>query len=151
MARTLNVTVPLPEPLAPLVTVIHELLETAVHVQPAAVVTVIGPPPLEAFLPNDSLVGLIDYVQPLACVTVCVCPAIEMDPVRSGPVFAATVNATVPLPVPLAPAVIVIHVSDRVAVHAQPAGLVTPMGVAAPPAAAIDWLAALSVDAHDPA
>ena len=151
LARIANVTEPLPEPLAPDVTVIHEVLETAVHVQPAAVVTVMGPPLEEALLLNDSLVGLIEYVHPLACVTVCVWPAIEMAAVRSGPVFAAAVNATVPLPVPLAPEVIEIHVAGVVAVQAQPAGLVTPTDVPAPPAAATDWLAAPSDDAHDPA
>jgi hypothetical protein len=38
-------------------------------------------------------------------------------PVRCAPVFAATLNATVPLPVPLAPEVMVIHEALLVAVH----------------------------------
>jgi hypothetical protein len=40
-------------------------------------------------------------------------------PLRFLPVFLATVNRTVPLPVPLAPAVMVIHDSLDVAVHMQ--------------------------------
>ena len=45
LAATLNVTEPLPEPVAPLVTVIHGKLLTAVHGQPVATVTVLVPVP----------------------------------------------------------------------------------------------------------
>lgn len=71
-------------------------------------------------------------------------------PVRALPVFAAAVNATIPLPFPLAPDVIVSHVSDDVAVHAQPVAIVTfvePL----PPADVIEVLVGLIDDAHDPA
>jgi hypothetical protein len=45
-APALNATVPVPLPLAPLVTVSHDvLLLTLVHVQPASVVTVAEPVP----------------------------------------------------------------------------------------------------------
>lgn len=54
-----------------------------------------------------------------ACDTVKVCPAIVTVPVRAAPVFAATVNATAPLPVPDAPPVIVSHATLAVAVQAQ--------------------------------
>ena len=54
-----------------------------------------------------------------ACDTVKVCPAIVTVPVRAAPVFAATVNATTPLPVPDAPPVIVSHAPLAVAVQAQ--------------------------------
>ena len=80
----------------------------------------------------------------------CVAPAIAMVPLRAGPVLAATENATVPLPVPLAPLVIEIHDVVDVAVHAHPAALVTVTGVAAPPAAGTDWLAELIVETHAP-
>lgn len=43
-AVTLNVTVPLPVPIAPPVTVIQLTLLTAVHVHPTCVVTETGPP-----------------------------------------------------------------------------------------------------------
>jgi hypothetical protein len=59
-------------------------------------------------------------------------------------VLAAAVNATVPLPVPLAPPVTVSHAALLVAVHAQPAPAVTPTEPVAP-AAATDVLVADSV------
>ena len=47
-AATLTVVVPLPDPLAPAVTVIHASLATAVHEQPAAaVVVIVAVPPLD--------------------------------------------------------------------------------------------------------
>ena len=46
-------------------------------------------------------------------------------PVRASAVFAATEYETEPLPVPFAPAVIVIHVAFDVAVHEQPDAAVT--------------------------
>ena len=72
-------------------------------------------------------------------------------PVRAGPVLAETVNATVPLPVPLAPLVIVIQGVAVVAVHPQPDGPVTVTDVAAPPAAGSDWLVGLIVATQPPA
>ena len=44
-APTLNPTVPLPDPVAPLVTVIHAALLAAVHGQPVATVTPLLPVP----------------------------------------------------------------------------------------------------------
>jgi len=70
-----------------------------------------------------------------ACVTVNVCPAIVRVPVRAAPAFAATANATVPLPLPVAPDVMVIHGALLLAVHAQPAVVVT-SELPVPPAAA---------------
>jgi hypothetical protein len=64
-----------------------------------------------------------------------------MVPVRAAPVFAATVKLTDPGPVPLAPAVIVIHDGALLtAVHAHVPPAVTVIAVPAPPAAAIDSL-----------
>ena len=54
-----------------------------------------------------------------------------------GATLAATVNATDPLPLPLAGDVIVIHGAWLVAVHAQPAFVVTAV-LLAPPAAGIE-------------
>jgi hypothetical protein len=62
--------------------------------------------------------------QPLLFVTVNVCPATVIVPVRCGPVLAATENCVTPLPVPLAPPEIVIHAALLVAVHAQPVAVV---------------------------
>jgi len=47
--------------------------------------------------------------------------------------FAATLNVAVPLPLPLAPDVIVIHDALLCAVHAQPPGADTDIGPPAPP------------------
>lgn len=147
---TFQLTVPLPVPVSPAVIVIQEAFEVAVHVQPAAVETDTSVP-FCALLLSVSLDALIEYVHPVDCVTVWVCPATEMVAVRAGPELAATVKSTLPLPFPLAPDVMVIHVAAVVAVHPQPAGAVTPIGVPAPPALAIDWLAALIDDVHEPA
>jgi hypothetical protein len=62
-------------------------------------------------------------------------------PVRAAPVFATTVKLTDPGPVPLVPAVIVIHDGALLtAVHAHVAPAVTVIVAPAPPAAAIDAL-----------
>jgi hypothetical protein len=66
-------------------------------------------------------------------VTVKVEPAIVSVPVRSGPVFAATVKLTVPEPVPLAPLVTVIQFTLLAAVHAHPDCVVTVTGPPLPP------------------
>ena len=50
----------------------------------------------------------------------------------------ATVNLTVPPPLPVAPDVIVNHASLLAAVHVQPASVVTATSVPAPPDALID-------------
>lgn len=129
------VTVPGPVPLAPVSTVIHETFETAVHGHPAGAVTVTGLV-LLPFLWIVALVGLMAYVQPVACVTVKIWPEMPIVPIRSGPVFAATVKVTVPSPVPLAPVLMVIQ-DDAIgeAVQVQPGSTVTAMAGPGPPAA----------------
>ena len=72
-------------------------------------------------------------------------------PVRAPPVFAATLIATVPLPVPLAP-----EVTDNqdvlvVAVHVHPAAAVTASGPAVPPPAPIDKVVGLIEYEHETA
>ena len=54
------------------------------------------------------------------------------------PVFACTVNATVPLPLPLASDVMLIHPAVVVAVQLQSAAAVTVTGLPHPPAAPMD-------------
>lgn len=66
-------------------------------------------------------------------VTVNVDPAIVSVPERAPPVLAATVYVTLPLPVPLAPPVIVIQLAPVVAVHVQPDCVVTVTGPPVPP------------------
>ena len=119
--------VPGPVPLAPELIVIHDSLSVAVQAHPAPAVTVIDrvPPPT----PTTTGLGASEYVHvgaaAAACVTVNVCPAIVIVPLRSAPVLRATVKVTVPLLVPLAPPVTLIHVALLIAVQPQPAGAVT--------------------------
>jgi hypothetical protein len=60
-------------------------------------------------------------ILPYRCRTLKGWPAIVSVPVRSAPLsFVATAKVTEPSPLPLVPAVIVIHEALLVAVHAQP-------------------------------
>jgi hypothetical protein len=80
-AAAVKLTVPLPEPLAPDVIVIHESLLTAVQAQPACAVTAELPaPPLG---PNCALEGWIEKLHAAAAwSTVKVRPAPVIDPDR---------------------------------------------------------------------
>jgi hypothetical protein len=122
-ASTPNWMVPLPEPLAPDVMRTHDWEAVAVHVHPAAAVIVKEPVPPDGLKPW--LDGLMLYAQPEPWLTVNVWPAIVSAPDREGPVFAATLNCTVPSPLPVAPAVTVIHAALLDAVHAHPAAVRT--------------------------
>ena len=138
LAATLNDTDPLPDPVAPLVTVSQEALLEALHPQPVAAVTLAVPFPDAAV--KDCVLGEIDGEQDAAaCVTVKVAPAIVSVPVRlEATVFAATLKAAVPFPDPVAPLVIVIHAALLVAVHAQPVAALTVL-LPVPPAAVNAW------------
>ena len=132
VAAAVNVTVPGPVLFAPAVIVIHESLVDAVHVQPAATVTLmVRVPPLASTL---ILSGETLKPQPGDCVTVTVCPATVNVLVRNGPFVAAIVNVTVPAPLPLVPEEIAIQESLLDAVQAQPAAAVT-FTVRVPPVA----------------
>jgi hypothetical protein len=67
------------------------------------------------------------------CSTVNTTPSTVIVPTRAAPVLAATWKFTLPLPVP--ELVLVIHVTDEVAVHVHPAVFVT-VKIPLPPAAA---------------
>jgi hypothetical protein len=141
-AATVNATVPLPFPLAPDAIVIQGALLAEVHVHPVAAVTATGAPaPPDALM--DALVGLIEYEHGALCVSVNVWPAIVIVPVRTPPAFAAIVNASVPLPFPLVPDVIVIQGALLVEVHVHPVAAVTATGAPAPPDALVDALVGL--------
>ena len=135
----------LPEPLAPPVTVIQASLLVALHAQPPGAITPKLPVPL--FAPNVWLVGFNEYVQATpVCVTVKVCPATPIVPVRDSElVFAATTKFTTPLPEPLL--AVVIHASPVVAVHAQPTVAVT-LNAPVPPLDVKAWLAGLIEYVH---
>ena len=68
-------------------------------------------------------------------VTVAVCPPIVSAAVRAPPPLAATVKATEPLPMPLAPLPMVSQGAPLVAVQAHSAVVVTVTGAPAPPPA----------------
>jgi hypothetical protein len=117
------------------VIVIQLALSLAVHAQPEGAVTVTVF--VEAAGPSDATVGEMANVHgAAACVTVIVCPAIVIVPVRllvTG--LTATLYETLPLPVPVAPAVTVIQDALLAAVHAHDDALAVTATVPAPPAA----------------
>ena len=131
VAATAKVTVPPPLPLVPDVTVIHGALLVAVQVHPLAVLTptVRVPPPASTLCVS----GDTSKAQPGDCVTVNTWPAIVAVPVRGGPVVAATVKLTAPLPVPELVAS-EIQLTSLAAVHGHPDAVVT-LTVLDPPAA----------------
>lgn len=136
------VYVAVPGPLPVDVEVIQGALAAEFQLHPGAVFTLIDPlsPAAAALMASGDTV----YTQEgAACETVKVCPPIVRVADRDDPVvFASTVNATLPLPLPLAPDVIVTHAADVEAVQAQPLPAVTATDPDPPPAA-IDWLAGL--------
>ena len=69
-----------------------------------------------------------------------VVPPMLSVPLRAAPEFAATVNATVPLPLPVAPDEIVMNVALLVAVHAHPVAAVTDTDPVPPAAPNVDAL-----------
>ena len=117
---------PLPDPLPPAVMVIQDALAVAVQAHPACTVTAIVRP-LPPAAGTLSEVGATAKLHvPPACVSANACPAIVSVAARGLVVpFAATLYDTVPLPLPVAPPVIVAHVWLLVADHVQPAGAVT--------------------------
>jgi hypothetical protein len=119
----------------------------AVHAQPAAAVTLTLPFVLDCGA--DTLWGEMAVVHATpAWVTVTVWPAIVNVPVRGVlAVFAAIDSDTVPVPLPVAPPVTVIHGSALAAVHEQPATEVTEM-LPGEALAATDKLVDDSVNVH---
>lgn len=120
----MKLTVPLPLPDAPPVTVSQGTLAAAVHAHEAA----------DAFTATDPVPPCLrtsrlfaDSVNVhgggggggAACDTVNVWPAMVSVPLRAAPVFAATVNATLPAPVPDAPLVTDSQGAFDPAVHAH--------------------------------
>jgi hypothetical protein len=140
LAAALNAAVPLPVPDAPLVIVSQGALAAAVQAHDAAeVVTVVDPvPPVSG---TDCAFGATVNVHggggggvAAAWLTVNVFPAatIVADRVEVA-VLAATVKATVPLPVPESPDVRLIHAALVDAVHTHvPAEAVTAIDPDAP-------------------
>jgi hypothetical protein len=82
---------------------------------------------------------------PAACVTVKTCVPTEITAERCALLLDATLNVTVPLPLPLAPEVIVTKLSLLVAVQLHPLGAVTLM-LPVPPVALKLWLVGVSAE-----
>jgi hypothetical protein len=124
LAAAVKVTVPLPVPEAPPVIVSHAAFAAAVQAQVVAdaVTATVPDPPVSAmfWLAGESVNVQVGGGGGAACVTVKVFPAAAMVPVRALlVVLAATLNATLPAPVPEAPAVMLIHGALVAAVHAH--------------------------------
>jgi hypothetical protein len=122
-ACTPSLTVPLPVPEAPSVTLIHGAPLDDVQAQPAGAVTATLVSPAAAAIVTCS--GVIVKRQASPCETVNVRPPIVSVPERWGPPFAAAVNPTVPLPVPAAPDEIESQLTSLVAVQLHPPPAVT--------------------------
>lgn len=126
---------------------IHDVVLDEDHAQPAWVVT--ATVPVELLETTVAVMGLAVKVHGAACVTVKLFPAMVRTADRCVvPVWAATENPTVPLPLPVAPLEIVTHDAPLVAVQAQPAPVVT-LTVPVLAVAATDWLAAEMLKEHD--
>ena len=112
-AATTNATVPLPDPVAVPVTLIHATLLVAVQLHPDVALIVNEPLPPAAG--TDCDVGEMAYVHDAvfaACVTDTTWPAIMIVPVRCDvPVLGATLNVIAPFPDPLGELVIVIQLA----------------------------------------
>ena len=148
LGATVKLTEPVPEPVAPALTVIQVTLLTAVQEQPVVVVTVV-----DASAPaagTDWVEGEIENEHPAgSCVTENVCPPTVSVPVRGLVLaLAATLKLTEPLPVPVAPLVTVNHpVSLLTPVHEHPDDAVI-VAEPVPPAATTDWLVGASAYVH---
>ena len=118
----------MPEPCAPPVMVSQGTVLLAVHAQSAGAVTVKLPGPPSLLM--SAALGERSYVHAVAdrpcCVMAWLWPPIVSEPAREVvPALAPTEYVTVPGPLPLAPAVIVIQPALVVTVHEHPAGAVT--------------------------
>jgi hypothetical protein len=137
-------------PDAPALMVIHEVLLVAVHAQPVAAVTVTVPVAAAAVVRVLDVGEIVGAHATPDCVTVNVAPPTVSVPVRlDATLFAATVNETVPVPVPADPALTEIHGALLTAVHAQPTEAVAVV-LPEPPAAPKLWLAGAIVGGHGP-
>jgi hypothetical protein len=117
--------------------VTHDTPFVVVQAQPLAALTAKEPLPPDAGTVVEPADSEYEHVA-AAWLMVNVRPPTEMLPLRGDvPEFSATVNATVPLPDPLDPLVMVIHEADAVLFHAQPVLEVTSNAPLPPAAGAV--------------
>jgi hypothetical protein len=151
-AAAVNWTVPFPVPAAPAVMLAHVASLVAVHAHEGADAVTVTEPDAPAAT-TDWLVGDNEKVHDgggaAAWVTVTVCPATVSVPVRNAvPVFAVNAYVVLPVPVPLAPELMVSHDVAVDAVHAQvDADGVTVIELVPAPAPT-GWLVADSAKVH---
>jgi hypothetical protein len=147
-AAAVTLTAPLPVPAAPAVIVSQFAFDAALHAHQPPVVTVI-----DALPPTAStvcVVGAIVYVHAAAAwFTVNGCPAIVIVPDRAASIFALALNATVPLPLPVAPDVTASHGALAAAVHAQLLPVAATVTLPLPPASGIDALGGAIEKLHE--
>src|SRR4051794_6321658 len=117
-AAATTITLPLPLPLLPEVIDSHGALLLAVHAQPGPADTLTFDEPPAAGMVTPAAPPPTWH--PLVGFTVNVWPPMVSVPVREPAWLAAALTCTVPLPLPLAPAVIDSHDALLVAVHVQP-------------------------------
>jgi len=93
LAAALTLTTPVPDPESPLAIVSQDTVLDELHAQPAAVVMATdrsdAPPAPTVRVPGETL-----SAHPPDCVTLIVCPATVIVPVRAAPEFAGTANVT---------------------------------------------------------
>lgn len=125
LRSALKLTVPSEDPLPPAVTRSQASVEVALHVQASFVFTSKDPEPPMA--PTAAAGGLRTNAHGApSCPMANVCPAMFTEPERGRlEGVSSTVNATVPAPVPVWPAVMRTHGIDEAAVHAHPALVLT--------------------------
>jgi hypothetical protein len=146
LAPTVNCTVAFPELLAPAVIVSHGALLAAVqsHVDGASTVTDRAPPVASMARPVADRWNVHADGAGAGSLTVNVCPAmVRLPDLGLEVVLAAALNWTVPLPLPLPPAVMLSHDTLLVAAQPHPVGAVT-VTEPAPPVALMAWLVAES-------
>lgn len=151
LLAAVNVTDPLPVPVAPDVTVIHSTALVAVHwhVLPAETVTGVPAPPAALMF---WLVGEIVALHAggggggggagmltADCVTVGRWLATAIVPLRAAPSLRATVKLTVPVPVPVGDDVSAIQPTSTVAVHRHSLAVVM-VSLPGPPSEPTLWL-----------
>lgn len=139
----------MPGPLPELVVEIQSAADAASQLHPEAVSTLIDPLPPAAATLTVSGETVYPHEPAAGCEIVKASPPIVTVAERPDvPVFAATAYATVPLPLPVAPEVIVTQALGVVALHAQPPGAVTVI-VPLPPVAATACEVGVIVVSHD--
>jgi hypothetical protein len=139
LPRTLNATVPLPDPFVPPVSVIHgtELVAVQSHLAPAVTVNEPVPPP-SATVRDAGTSAYKQETDAPACVTDTTWPAAMIVAARDVvAVLTATLNVMVPLPVPLVGPTTVSQGAVLNVLHAQLAPVVM-VNESVPPAAGTD-------------